>query len=173
MPRCTGNLKSLSQYCNFTTIQASDGTMNIYLDGQQGLLSSAPRSVKPQATSTPAQLTVTDSNGDDVSSEITGGSLGAYLQAIATIPGYTAQLNTLAQSFATSVNTQLAAGVDANNNPGAALFTFNAAAPAGTLAVSSTVTPAEIAAASAGQSGWQRQCRCTRQTYNRQPRSPD
>ena len=32
------NLESLSQYVNFTTLQNPDGTINIYLDGYQGLL---------------------------------------------------------------------------------------------------------------------------------------
>ena len=63
------------------------------------------------------------------------------------------ELNSLASGFADSINNQLAAGVDSNNNVGAALFAYNAAAPAGTLAVSSTITPAEIAAASAGNQG--------------------
>jgi flagellar hook-associated protein 1 len=151
------DLENLSQYVNFTTIQSPDGTMNIYLDGQQGLLVGTSQ-LKLQMTATPNQLQVTDSNGVDVTSEITGGSLGAYVTPYnTTLPGYTSQLNSLASGFADSVNNQLAAGVDSNNNPGAALFAYNAAAPAGTLAVSSTITPAEIAAASAGKSGWQRQ----------------
>ncbi len=147
------DLENLSQYCNFTTIQSADGTMNIYLDGQQGLLVGTSQ-LKLQSDTTPTQLQVTDSNGADVSGEITGGSLGAYLQAYnTTLPGYTTQLNNLAQGFATSINGQLAAGVDSNNHAGAALFTYNAASPAATLAVSATITPAEIAAAGVGNPG--------------------
>ncbi len=147
------DLENLSQYVNFTTIQSSDGTMNIYLDGQQGLLVGTSQ-LKLQVNTLPTQLQVTDSNGTDVTGEITGGSFGANLQVYnTTLPGYTTQLNNLAQGFATNINSQLAAGVDANNVADAALFTYNAAGPASTLAVSSTITPSEIAAASAGNPG--------------------
>jgi flagellar hook-associated protein 1 len=45
------------------------------------------------------------------------------------------------------VNTQLAAGVDQHNNPGAALFSFNIAGPAHSLSVTS-ITGDQLAAAS-------------------------
>jgi flagellar hook-associated protein 1 FlgK len=147
------NLESLSQYVNFTTLQNPDGTINVYLDGQQGLLVGniqQPLSV----SSTPAQMTVTDANGQDVTSEITGGQLGAYLQTYNNIvPGYETQLNQLAQGFGEAINTQQAAGVDSTNTAGVPLFTYNATAPAATLAVAGGFTTAQIAAASAGNPG--------------------
>jgi flagellar hook-associated protein 1 len=147
------DLENLSQYINFTTIQSSDGTINVFLGGQEALLVGTDQ-VKLQVSASPAQLTIQDANGNDVSSMITQGSLGADLQARNTlIPGYQAQLDTLAKGVADTINSQLAAGVDENNQSGAALFTYNAAAPSGTLAVSSTITPQQIAAASAGNPG--------------------
>jgi len=62
-------------------------------------------------------------------------------------------LNTLAQGLADSVNNLLTAGVNASGAAGVPLFTYNDASPAGiasTLAVSSTITPDQLAAASAG-----------------------
>jgi|SRR5580658_989108 len=147
------NLESLSQYVNFTTLQNPDGTINIYLDGQQGLLVGNTQQTL-SVSSTPAQMTVTDANGQNVTSEITGGQLGGYLQTYNNIvPGYESQLNQLAQGFANAVNTQQAAGVDSTNTAGVPLFSYNAAAPAATLAVAAGFTTTQIAAASAANPG--------------------
>jgi flagellar hook-associated protein 1 len=147
------NLESLSQYVNFTTLQNPDGTINIYLDGQQGLLVGTAQQTL-SVGSTPSQMTVTDANGQDVTSEITGGELGAYLQSYNNvIPGYETQLNQLAQGFADAINTQQAAGVDSTNTAGVPLFSYQAAAPAATLAVASGFATTQIAAASAGNPG--------------------
>jgi len=147
------DLESLSQYVNFTTLQNPDGTINIYLDGQQGLLVGTTQQTL-SVSSTPSQMTITDANGQDVTSEVTGGQLGAYIQAYnSTIPGYETQLNQLAQGFADAINNQQAAGQDANGNAGAALFTYDPAAPAKTLAVTSGFTTSQIAAASAASPG--------------------
>jgi flagellar hook-associated protein 1 len=147
------DLESLSQYVNFTTIQSPDGTLNVFLGGQEALLVGTDQ-VKLQVSSSPTQLTIQDANGNNVSAMITQGSLGADLQARNTlVPGYQAQLDTLAKGVADTINDQLAAGVDQNGQPGAPLFTYNALAPAGTLAVSTTITPKQIAAASAGNPG--------------------
>ena len=147
------DLENLSQYVNFTTIQSPDGTMNVFLGGQEALLVGTDQ-VKLQVSASPAQLTIQDANGNDVSAMITQGSLGADLQARNTlIPGYQTQLDTLAQGVSDTINNQLATGVDQDGQPGAALFTYNAAAPAGTLAVSSTITGQQIAAASATNPG--------------------
>lgn len=147
------DLESLSQYVNFTTIQSPDGTMNVFLGGQEALLVGTDQ-VKIQVSSSPGRLTIQDANGNDLTAMIAQGSLGADLQARNTlIPGYQAQLDTLAKGVADTVNDQLAAGVDQNGQPGAALFIYNAAAPAGTLAVSAAITPKQIAAASAANPG--------------------
>jgi flagellar hook-associated protein 1 FlgK len=58
----------------------------------------------------------------------------------------------MAQSVADTINTQLAAGLDQTGLPGAPLFTYNAAAPAKTLATTS-ITAKQLAAASSGNPG--------------------
>lgn len=62
------------------------------------------------------------------------------------------QLNTLASGFATAINSAQAQGYDLNGNPGQALFTFNAAGPAASLALATT-NPDAIAASSDGTQG--------------------
>ncbi len=147
------NLESLSKYVNFSSIQAADGTMSIFLGGQNALLVGTEQ-VKLQVSASPAQLSVQDANGNDVSALVTQGSLAANLQARNTlIPSYQTQLNTLATGVADTINNQLALGVDQNGKPGAPLFTYNALAPAKTFAVSSTINTQQIAAASAANPG--------------------
>ena len=146
------NLESLSKYVDFTTIQSPDGTMNVFLGGQEALLVGTDQ-VKLQVSASPAQLTVQDANGNDVSAMISQGSLAADLHARNTlIPGYQTQLDELAKGVADSINNQLAAGADQNGQPGAALFAYNAAAPSKTLSVSA-ITNQQIAAASAASPG--------------------
>jgi flagellar hook-associated protein 1 FlgK len=95
-----------------------------------------------------------------VTAEITGGSLGGMLtDNNTTLPGYTAQLNTLAQTFADQVNGQLAQGLDQSGaSPTTNLFSYDQSSysqsgdAASTLAVSS-ITPDQIASASAGAPG--------------------
>src|SRR5271165_1668695 len=147
------NLESLSKYVDFTTIQSPDGTMNVFLGGQEALLVGTDQ-VKLQVSASPAQLTVQDANGNDVSAMISQGSLAADLHARNTlIPGYQTQLDELAKGVADSINNQLAAGVDQNGQTGAALFAYNALAPSKTLSVSSAITTRQIAAASAANPG--------------------
>jgi flagellar hook-associated protein 1 len=147
------NLESLSKYVNFSSIQAADGTMNIFLGGQEALLVGTEQ-VKLQISPSPAQLSVQDANGNDVSALVTQGSLAAIVQARNTlIPSYQTQLNTLAAGVADTINNQLTLGVDQNGQPGAPLFTYNTLAPAKTFAVSSTITTPQIAAASAANPG--------------------
>ncbi len=116
------------------------------------------------APGTPA-LIVFDAQGENVSGQITGGSLGSLLQVRnTTIPGligdqtHTGTLNDLARSFADRVNGLLTAGVVSAGPPpvaGTGLFTYDTANPnnaAATLSVDPTATPAGLAAGTASSS---------------------
>ncbi len=105
-------------------------------------------------------ISIEDANGNDITSQITSGSLAGLLSvANTTLPSLigggqqVGGLNTLAQSLADSVNSVLEQGSVTSTPPyqaGTALFTYNANAPAGvasSLAVSSTITGATLAAA--------------------------
>jgi len=93
------------------------------------------------------------SNGQDITSTIQGGNLGGAIQVRdQDIPGLMNQLNTLASQFATAINNAQAQGYDLNGNKGQALFTYNAAGPAASLALLTT-DPNAIAASSDGTPG--------------------
>jgi flagellar hook-associated protein 1 FlgK len=66
---------------------------------------------------------VLDSNGNNVTSSIQGGTLGGAIDIRdQVIPGLQSQLNTLASQFATAFNSAQAQGFDSNGNPGADFF---------------------------------------------------
>lgn len=66
---------------------------------------------------------VLDSNGNNITRDLTGGDLGGTLVARdQTIPGFSEQLDTLANTFASAFNGAQAEGFDLSGNPGAALF---------------------------------------------------
>jgi flagellar hook-associated protein 1 FlgK len=92
-------------------------------------------------------------DGQDVTSNLTGGDLGGVLQARdQKLPAYQSALDSLAFAVGTQVNQQNALGVDGNGNPGAALFSLPPV-PAGAAALIqvSTADPNAVAAASPGQ----------------------
>lgn len=89
----------------------------------------------------------------DVTASITGGSLGGILQARdQAIPGFASSLDNLAYAIGTQVNTQNAAGLDGNGNPGGAIFTLpgSASGAASSIALA-TSDPNSIAAAAVGE----------------------
>jgi flagellar hook-associated protein 1 FlgK len=64
-------------------------------------------------------------DGQDVTSNLTGGDLGGVLQARdQQLPTYQNALDSLAYGIGTQVNQQNALGVDASGNPGAVLFSL-------------------------------------------------
>ena len=84
---------------------------------------------------------------------MSGGQLAGLLQIKNNLlPGYSSQLDQLASGLADTVNAQLAAGVDKSGNLGQPLFSYNTAAAAKTLSVTS-ITANGIAAASASNAG--------------------
>jgi flagellar hook-associated protein 1 FlgK len=89
----------------------------------------------------------------DVTASITGGSLGGILQARdQSIPAFTSDLDNLAYAIGTQVNTQNAAGLDGNGNPGGNLFSLPASATGAAGSISlATSDPASIAAAATGE----------------------
>jgi flagellar hook-associated protein 1 FlgK len=162
-------LDNLSQLTNFSTVTQSNGTVTVLLAGgtplvdgtQQDVLSSNV-SVDTQPPPVYAQSLPTDhvldSQGNDVTSEITGGQLGGLLdtrnRVVAGILGDSQQqgtLNQLAQGLADTVNNILESGTvstAAGAANGTALFTYNSANPAtaaSTLALNTAITPDQLA----------------------------
>jgi flagellar hook-associated protein 1 FlgK len=146
------NLETLSQLVNITTQTATDGTTSIFLGGRTPLLMGAQQ-YSISAVSVSNNFEVLAADGSDISAYATSGQLGATRQlANQILPGYIQQVNTLAKNVADATNTILGSGVDESGNPGAALFSYNANAPAQTLAAAMT-NPTKIAAATSTNPG--------------------
>jgi flagellar hook-associated protein 1 len=166
--------EQLSQYIDFTALPQSDGSYTVLMNGQTPLLVADQQyRIGYQAASAPPDATypnarpgaeIVSSSGMDITSDATGGQLGALLNiANSVLPSYiggvnqAGDLNTLAKQFADTVNGLLQGGNISDGDPanniapttGVPLFTYdttddtNAAA---SLAVSSTITPDQLAA---------------------------
>jgi flagellar hook-associated protein 1 FlgK len=163
------NLENLSQLVNVTAVTQSNGTVTVLVGGGTPLvignqlnslsasdfLSSPPPPANPQA---PPTAHILDSNGNDITANITGGQLGGLLDSrngvLASIIGDGQQagsLNTFASTLANTVNGILESGTvstQAGAAAGTALFTYNssdATLAAGSLAVNPAITPAQLA----------------------------
>ena len=148
------DLENLSTLANFSVIRANDGTYSVYVGGQTPLVMGA-QTFRISAANASGQTVIQDSQGNDITSQLTGGSLGATLQESNSIfPGYMAQLNTLAKTFADQVNGQLSLGVDQSGNPPATnLFSYDQPNDAAATLAVNNLSPSQIAAASAGAAG--------------------
>jgi flagellar hook-associated protein 1 len=150
--RMYSDLETLSQYVGITTQTGENGAINVYLAGQRPLVVGS-NAFSLSAHQTSSGTVIQDSNGNDITSFVQGGTLGALVQIQnTTLPGYESQLNTLAQGVADQINTQLESGVDQNGNSGTALFTYTAGQQAQSLAVTN-ITASQIAAASSANPG--------------------
>jgi flagellar hook-associated protein 1 FlgK len=166
------DLETLSQYVNFTSSFSEQGTVTVAIDGQTPLVlgadsyaieaGAAPTSATaPFPSGIPSQQ-ILDSNGQDITGQITGGQLSGLLQfrntTVAGLQGDQNQqgsLNQLAQGFADRVNTLLTNGQSSAGPPavpGVALFQYNpgnATGVAGGLSVTA-IAPSQIASISPG-----------------------
>jgi flagellar hook-associated protein 1 FlgK len=162
-------LENLSGLANIQVVKGIGGQLTVLLGGQTALVegqqvnaiqagnNTASNSGNPGAA---PLISVEDSDGNDVTGQITGGSLAGLLNVrnnlLPSLIGGGQQvggLNTLAQGLADSVNKVLAQGTDSNGNPGTPLFTYNSSAPSGiasTLGVTSGITGSQLAAANPG-----------------------
>jgi flagellar hook-associated protein 1 FlgK len=148
------SLESLSQLVNFTTLQQPDGSVAVYIGGQTALVAN-DQAYAIQGDFSTSQTKVLSSTGTDISSQLTGGTLGALLEdKNSVIPSYLGDLNTLAQGVADTVNTTLAQGIDQNGAaPTTNLFTYDPVAGAALSLAVNPLTPDQIAAASPGATG--------------------
>jgi len=147
-------LENLSQLTDISVIKDSTGAYNVTIGGQTPLVLGSTQ-FAISAGNTSNQTTILDSQGNDITSQISQGQLGALIaEKNTTLPGYMTSLNTLAQSFADAVNGQLSQGVDENGNaPTTPLFSYDQASDAASTITVNNLTPDQIAAASAGAPG--------------------
>jgi flagellar hook-associated protein 1 FlgK len=161
-------LESLSQLTNITTLHQADGTVTLLIGGTPLVIGDQQYSISEQTAvktspppvnaDSPPTDQILDSQGNDVTSEVTGGQLGGLLDSknrvLASIIGDGQQagtLNQFAQSFADTVNGILESGT-VSTAPGAAagiaLFNYNnadATLAAGTLTVNPAMAPGLLA----------------------------
>jgi flagellar hook-associated protein 1 FlgK len=146
-------LENLAQLANYTVIKTSDGGYNVFLGGQTALVVGDTQYAIQADLSAP-QTAIRDAQGNDITRQITQGSLGALLgEKNSILPGYLANLNTLAQTFAKQVNQNLAHGVDQTGAPGTNLFTYHQSSDAAFSLAVTSIAPDQIAAASASAPG--------------------
>jgi flagellar hook-associated protein 1 len=167
-------LDNLSNLVSITASKQPDGTTTILLNGSTPLLTGttqypltanlvSPPSPPAAYSNAPPTEQLLASDGTDVTAQTTGGQLGALLQmqntTLPSIQGDANQvgsLNTLAQSFADTVNQMLTSGNISDGpppQPGVPLFTYDPTSPtdvAASLAVNPSITPSQLAAISPG-----------------------
>ena len=157
------SLESLSQVADVTVSFASNGTATVLLGGQTPLvIGSQQYAIQASfaGSGNPPDASILDSNGQDITSQISQGSLGGLLSVrntiLPSIQGNGTQqgaLNQLAQQIADRVNTILTSAQTSGGQPGAPLFTYNPANPsdvAQTLAVDPNITAGTLAPVALG-----------------------
>jgi len=156
-------LEQLSQYGDVTALQQSDGTMTVLLNGQTPLVVADKQYQigfqlgEPPSPTYPGRpsAVVTAADGSDITTQTTGGQLGALLNIRNTVlPSYiggasqVGDLNTLAKQFADTVNGLLTPG-----GTGVPLFVYDNANDtnvASTLTVSSSASASALTAVDPG-----------------------
>lgn len=97
---------------------------------------------------------VLDSEGNDITSQLTGGTLGgAITTRDTTLTALSSQLDTLASQFATAMNNAQAQGYDLNGNSGTAMFTLPTSGSAAAGISVALTSGSEIALSSDGSTG--------------------
>ncbi len=163
------NLESLSHLVNFTALKQTNGTVTVLIGGgtplvignQQYSISAGNSVVSnpaPANPESPPTSQILDSQGNDITADITGGQLGGLLDSrnnvLASIIGNSQQagtLNQLASGLADTVNQILQSGTVSTASGAAAgtpLFSYNTAdatLAAGSLAVNPSITGAALA----------------------------
>ncbi|TAL86742.1 MAG: flagellar hook-associated protein FlgK [Rhodanobacter sp.] len=139
-------VQTLSGYLGVNAINQSDGTVSVYSSNGQALVSG--NNAYPLATGgnayDPGRQDVFDASGNNISSRLSGGSLGALLDYRTQVldPAQN-QLGQAAVALATSVNNQQAQGLDLNGKQGAPIFNLS---PPGVLPSSGNQGNAAVAA---------------------------
>jgi flagellar hook-associated protein 1 len=147
-------IRQLSSLVNISVTQTEHGLTLTTANGVPLVVASKSYALQANANNSVLEH-VYSAQGQDITSQITGGQLGGTLQIRdQVIPQVQAQLDTLASQFATSFNTQHRAGFDTAGNPGQNFFTPPASTTGAAGSFSVAITdPSLIAASSDGSAG--------------------
>jgi len=145
-------ISQLSQLTNVSETQTPDGLT--LTTGNGAALVVADQSFALKTSLDPSGNVNVIAQGQDITSTISGGTLGGTIQVRDTvIPGLLTQLNNLASQFADSINAAQAQGYDLNGNQGQPLFSVTAGAGAASSLSVAITDPSLIAASSDGTAG--------------------
>lgn len=142
-------LEHLSELTNFKAIENADQSLTILAGGSEPVLI-GDHLFKIDYDITEGGAAIVNSQGDDITASVNQGRLGALLELRnETLPGYAADLDTLAAGFIDRVNLVLSQGLDANGaTPSRNLFgRTNLAHPAATMYTVSDFQTGELALA--------------------------
>jgi flagellar hook-associated protein 1 FlgK len=140
-------LEQLSAIVPSTTMTQPDGTLTVLVGGTDLVNGVYSRQLVGQNDPTTGHVTPTWADGSAVA--LPSGEMKSLLDVRdGDLASYRAQLDALAKGVADATNTLHGRGVDANGNPGQAIFTYHAGNVAGTLAVNTAVAadPSLVAA---------------------------
>ena len=146
-------IAQLSQYIGLDQISTQQNGITLTTSSGEPLV--AGNQAVPLSTTVIGGTThiLAGPNHDDIIASTTGGQLGGVLQARdQQIPTFATALDNLAYGIATQVNTQNEQGIDANGNPGQAIFAIGTSASGAAASISvSTSDPNAVAAAAIGE----------------------
>ena len=147
-------LEELAGQVNFKAVEQEDGSVSVYIGGNQ-LLAIGDRTYPVRLASDGENRTIENNDGQDITRYLTGGKIGAAIEGYNnTIPSVQGELDRLAESVASEVNFALQAGQDLDGvAPGAELFSFDATRGAARTLQINNLTPKQLAVATAGQPG--------------------
>jgi flagellar hook-associated protein 1 FlgK len=147
-------VQQLSALTGISVTQTNDGETITTGNGSPLVMGGQSFTLQTTAGSDGMQQ-VLDSNGNNITASIQGGTLGGAIQVRdQTVPGILTQLNTLASQFATAFNAAQAQGFDPSGNAGQNFFTVPANAANAASGISVAISnPSLIATSSDGSAG--------------------
>lgn len=131
-------VRSAGETVGATSRTEPDGSVTVLVGGHAAVSGNEARRMSMQDGPPPAVKLSVDGGTVDVTSSV-GGATAGQLDAWHQAEGYQADLDAITVAFADAFNAQHAAGYDSYGNPGGALFTYDPANPASSLAVDPAV----------------------------------
>ena len=150
-------MRRLSEIIDVDVLQRADGGVDITIGNGRALV--IGENDYPVTTSQAGGVFRIFSGGVDITTEISGGTLGGVIfTRDVLLPAYMTDLDDLAHEFATQVNTLHAAGVGGDGSTGRNFFAFvpaivGAAGAAGAITVDAAVAADATRIAAAGPGG--------------------
>ena len=147
-------LEELSQLVDFNAIISPDSGVGVYLGGQS-LLVIGDRQYNLSTDVLDNKVRLLNSDGQEITRELSGGKIAGLVDVYNNkLPSYIDNLNTLAASFAQSVNLALSQGVDQNGNtPLQDLFSYDPTYGAAYTIGTANLTTDQLALAATGEPG--------------------